>query len=126
MVCNLGLPCRRYRKGKHLCRECGCRRVLILKWCTRKVCRTDKCAKKICFIVIKYRVLKYKYYRPRYPGYGPRWVWKIKRVPYAVRVCKIRITACRKCTFIQRYICGRIWVKKCQSPKVSHPCVQAD
>ncbi len=122
--CNLGLrKCRpRYRKGKLWCRVCGCRRICRPGYCTRRVCKKVKCPRKICRPVIRYRIVKYKYYLPYYRGYGPRWVWKTKRVSYKVVVCKTIITLCPKC-YTQRYVCGKICKTVCLPPKVGDQCI---
>jgi hypothetical protein len=104
----LGLaPCRRYRKGKLWCRACGCVPICRPRRCTRRVCRKVKCTKRVCNTVIRYRIVRYKHYLAYYPGYGPRFVWKTKKVPRKVLVCKIVTNLCTRCR-TQSYICGKI------------------
>ena len=114
-----GWVCRRYRKGKLWCKACGCRRVCKAKLCSRRVCRRVRCTRRVCRIVIKYRVVRYKYRNPYYKGYGSLYLWKTKKVPYKVRVCKNVRSFCPKC-YNQRYNCGRVCRHVCKFRKVSN------
>ncbi|CAB3997728.1 Hypothetical predicted protein [Paramuricea clavata] len=115
-----GWACRRYRKGRRWCKACGCRRVCKAKVCSRRVCRRVRCTKRVCRRVIKYRIVRYKYRNPHYYGYGRRrYLWRIKKIPYRVRVCKRVRSYCTKC-YNRRYYCGRVCRHVCRYRKC-HP-----
>jgi hypothetical protein len=111
--------CRRYRKGGRWCKACGCRRVCKAKVCSRRVCRRVRCTRRVCHTVIKYRIVKYKYRNPHYYGYGSRYLWGIKKIPYRVRVWKNVRSFCHKC-YNRRYYCGRVCSHVCRYRKVSN------
>jgi hypothetical protein len=115
--------CRRYRKGRRWCKACGCRRVCKAKVCSRRVCRRVRCTRRVCHTVIKYRIVKYKYRNPHYYGYGSRYLWGIKKIPYRVRVCKNVRSFCHKC-YNRRYYCGRVCSHVCRYRKVRRQCVK--
>ena len=114
-----GWTCRRYRKGRLLCKACGCRRVCKAKVCYRRVCKRVRCTKRVCRTVIKYRIVRYKYRNPRYYGYGSRYLWGTKKIPYRVRVCKNVRSFCTKC-YNRRYYCGHVCSNVCRYRKVSN------
>ncbi|XP_028412270.1 putative E3 ubiquitin-protein ligase RING1a isoform X2 [Dendronephthya gigantea] len=113
-----GWKCRNYRKGgirKLWCRECGCRPVCRPRWCKRRVCKRVRCGTRVVCRTV-YRTRKYKYFYPIYRGYGPRFVWKTKRVPH--RVCVKLPKFCTRCHSI-RYQCGKICKNICRYRKCS-------
>ncbi|CAB4007075.1 Hypothetical predicted protein [Paramuricea clavata] len=113
-----GWVCRRYRKGKLRCKACGCRRICKPKFCIRRVCKRVRCTRKVCRIVIRFKIVRYKYRNPYYKGYGSLYLWKTKKVPYKVRICKNVPSFCTKC-YNQRYNCGRVCRNVCKYRKCS-------
>ena len=111
----LGLLCRRHRRKHLYCKACGCKRICRPKRCTRRVCKKVKCTKLVCRIVKRYRIVKRKVPAPYYPG---GYVWKTKRIPYTVRVCKSVPSICIRCR-TQTYICGQVCRIQCKPAKVS-------
>ena len=117
--------CRRWRYGKLWCKACGCGKICKPKYCSRKVCKIVLCGYKlVCHLVVRYRIVKYKVKIPKYGFgyYGPKYVWKVKKVPYTVKVCKKIPKSCKKCHLVT-YICGKRCRTVCKYRKVG-VCIQ--
>ncbi|CAB3979968.1 Hypothetical predicted protein [Paramuricea clavata] len=96
-----------------------CRPVCRKKVCSRRRCKRVKCgSRKICRKIIKIRVVKVQYKIDSYDGYGygPKYGYKIKKIPHKVIICHRIPKYCTRCHTI-RYVCGKICHKVCHKVK---------
>lgn len=120
-----GWKCRRWRYGKLWCKACGCYPICKPKYCSKKICKTVLCGHRlICHYIVRYRIVKYKVKLPHYGGYyGPRYVWKVRKVPYKVKVCKKIAKYCKKCHLVT-FVCGKRCRTVCKYRKVRDQAIQ--
>ncbi len=105
--------------GHIICKKI-CHLVCKPKVCARKVCKRVHCGnKKVCHAIVKYRLVKYKVKLPYtpYSYYGPKWIIKIKKVPYTILKCHLVAQYCTKCHTVT-YVCGKSCHKVCRKGKV--------